>query len=489
VLTEARFDEARANPRTLTRRKLDNLIHRVVPARAIHGYSLLSDAALAAIEARLDHPLDVAFLGPDAAENKADRLVQIIESSRTKLDPVALFYVVSYDALRPHESALIASGARTLIVDESHVIRNVATKRTQAVLRLARCCKHVLCLSGTPAMARPHELWPQIASVAPWLFPAESDFLRRFCGLQETALSHVTGASVRVDTSEPQLLRPTFLVELQAILRATCLVQRSPAQLLDDLPPRHRLLVEIDTAPIAGLGQALFDARQALSCGADPVASDKDKDATLEAISKAYSMTSLAKAKATLQYVRDTLVAHPEAKLIVFAHHTEFLASLRAALSAPRGQSPGVGTVLIDGALASEARAAAVDQFQSDPKIRVALLSIRAAGAGITLTAASIVIVAEFAWSAGELLQSEGRAFRIGQTRALSVRYLYAARTLDEEMLRMIMRKQRTTSRMFGSGETELLSFDTVPQGLAAAMLHSTSRRTSQPSQSSQTAN
>jgi len=79
----------------------------------------------------------------------------------------------------------------------------------------------------------------------------------------------------------------------------------------------------------------------------------------------------------------------PPPKVAVFASHTEMLAALSATLTAA-----GVRHVLLDGATRPASRAAAVDAFQTEPAVRVALLGLRVAGAGLTLTAADVVLFA-----------------------------------------------------------------------------------------------
>ena len=78
------------------------------------------------------------------------------------------------------------------------------------------------------------------------------------------------------------------------------------------------------------------------------------------------------------------------------------------------------------------------DAFQCDDNVRVALLSITAANAGLTLTAAQLVVFAELFWNPGILTQAEDRAHRIGQTDSVTVRYLVAKCTADDELWPMI---------------------------------------------------
>ena len=82
-------------------------------------------------------------------------------------------------------------------------------------------------------------------------------------------------------------------------------------------------------------------------------------------------------------------------------------------------EEAGVGHIVIDGRVSSEARKVSVDRFQTEDSVRVAVLSITAAAAGITLTAASLVVFAELYWNPGVLTQAEDRAHRIGQTQTV----------------------------------------------------------------------
>ena len=73
-----------------------------------------------------------------------------------------------------------------------------------------------------------------------------------------------------------------------------------------------------------------------------------------------------------------------------------------------------------------------VTSFQSDPKIRAAILSITAASQGITLTAASIIVFAELTWTPSLLNQAEDRAHRIGQKNSINIYYMQGRGTIDD---------------------------------------------------------
>ena len=92
-------------------------------------------------------------------------------------------------------------------------------------------------------------------------------------------------------------------------------------------------------------------------------------------------------------------------------------------------------------------RQAAVARFQSDASVRAAVLSLRAAGQGLTLTAASTVVFAELDVTPGLMLQAEDRVHRIGQQEAVNIHYLVARGTLDERVWRMVERKHSVLGR------------------------------------------
>ena len=93
-------------------------------------------------------------------------------------------------------------------------------------------------------------------------------------------------------------------------------------------------------------------------------------------------------------------------KCLVFAHHKVILDAVEAACR--KGK---VGFMRIDGTVPPEKRQARVRQFQEDEACRVAVLSIQAAGTGLTLTASSFVVFAEMTWVPGEMLQARTSSF------------------------------------------------------------------------------
>jgi SWI/SNF-related matrix-associated actin-dependent regulator 1 of chromatin subfamily A len=118
-----------------------------------------------------------------------------------------------------------------------------------------------------------------------------------------------------------------------------------------------------------------------------------------------YQDTGLAKLPFVANYVEDLLDSNQ--KFLLFAHHTRVMDGLEDLLRTKRA-----GYIRLDGSTAQTQRQNLVDTFQNDETCRVALLSIKAAGVGLTLTRASLVVFAELYWTPAQLLQCEDRAYR-----------------------------------------------------------------------------
>jgi SWI/SNF-related matrix-associated actin-dependent regulator 1 of chromatin subfamily A len=88
--------------------------------------------------------------------------------------------------------------------------------------------------------------------------------------------------------------------------------------------------------------------------------------------------------------------------------------------------------------------------------MRAALLSITAAGVGITLTAASTVVFAELHWTPANIIQAEDRAHRIGQKSCVNVHYLVGENTIDNILLKQLQKKLETTGDILNGSKEKL---------------------------------
>jgi SWI/SNF-related matrix-associated actin-dependent regulator 1 of chromatin subfamily A len=131
----------------------------------------------------------------------------------------------------------------------------------------------------------------------------------------------------------------------------------------------------------------------------------------------------------------------------VFAVHRDVISILASALRKKFGR---FGVVTLFGGTPPRRRQENIDRFQTDPKCRVFIGQVVAAGTAITLTAAHDVLFAEASWNPADNAQAAMRCHRIGQDEPVFVRFVSAAGTIDERIQRVLRRKTETITQLFG---------------------------------------
>jgi SWI/SNF-related matrix-associated actin-dependent regulator 1 of chromatin subfamily A len=150
--------------------------------------------------------------------------------------------------------------------------------------------------------------------------------------------------------------------------------------------------------------------------------------------------------KYAIQWIRNFLDTNGN-KLVVFAVHK---AAVDALMEEFKEQA-----VKVDGSVSAAGRDAAVRAFQEDPKIKLFVGNIQAAGVGLTLTAASSVAFLELPWTPGDLVQAEDRCHRIGQKDNVNVYYLLADGTIEEKIAELLDEKRQVLEAVLDGKEVE----------------------------------
>jgi SWI/SNF-related matrix-associated actin-dependent regulator 1 of chromatin subfamily A len=251
------------------------------------------------------------------------------------------------------------------------------------------------------------------------------------------------------------------------------MVRRLKKDVLKELPPKRRQLITLEDSQIdwtkhpqfrrwhevyetdynARLA-ALEAAQTDLEYKTAALALEKFTGIAFEEMSEFRHATALAKLPLCLKYLDDMLDSGVE-NVVVFAHHTDVLEKMK--------EHFGDDAVIIYGKTPESgpnSRENAVKQFQEKKK-KIFLGQIRAAGIGITLTAANTVVFVEIDWVPGVLSQAEDRLCRIGQKKMVHVIHLVLGNTLDANMVKKIVEKQKVIDRALD------LSTDVVPKTVA----------------------
>lgn len=369
--------------------------------------------------------------------------------------PGRRFVVESYDRVsRHHEKYQGPWGA--LVLDEAHYLKSMSARRTVMIYGnrhfpgLLSLSGHVWALTGTPAPNYPVEMFTHMRSLFPESLAMASDpsrrydherFMARYCILKDNGYGLRAVGSKNTDDLR-QRLSPYVL-------------RRLKKDVLPDLPDiRYEPLIFDAPDAVASLaeipGEEIERVRKALDTGAHGLESLGVEMSTLR------RLTAMAKAELVHQWVREFL-GMTDRKLVVFGYHGAPLEYLRDKLGKyGRSKAGGVdrgnnAPPMIWGKTQSNHRANAIERFQTgtDPVDRVFLGQISAAGAGITLTAASDLLFLEQSWSPSDNAQAAMRIHRIGQKRGCLVRYATLAGSIDEAVQSVLARKTKDLSRLF----------------------------------------
>ncbi len=316
-----------------------------------------------------------------------------------------------------------------LILDEAHAVKNPASLNARVILVLlwARCQYRVL-ITGTPIPnGRASEAWSMFSRLAPDLFGLWKPFAERYCIKEET----------RYGVTYP---RSKNLEELGRIARERFMIRRSREEIMGQLPELVRCTIPLDVPELA-----VIEAEDGIDIEALIASIENGVPLRSDPIATARRKLGVLKARPAVLYLTTVLLEEVE-NVVVFCHHREVFAYLFEQL-----QVYGISVVCINGTTSVDDRQKAVDDFQAKTA-RVFLGSITAANSGITLTASSTVVFVEFEWVPSINEQAEGRINRVGQKDLMRAIYLTVPNSLDEAILRGVMRKQKSIQKVMLEG-------------------------------------
>ncbi len=363
-------------------------------------------------------------------ENYSDRSVYISEGKNFSIEHD--FVIVNYDILKNFydlknkENSLITQGNFDLIIlDEAHYVSNGQAARTKLVNSFSKKCERVWLLTGTPMTNRPMNYFNLLSLVESPVSNNWMAYAIRYCqGYQFTAgtrkIWNVTGASnleeLRDRTSR-QVLR------------------RLKTEVLD-LPEKiiTPVYLRLKSKLYEGLMGEYYDWY------------NKNPD---ESTSLTVQFSKLMKVRQVIaeEKIKDTIelaenILEQDKKVIIFTNFTETLNRI--------ADHFGKQAVRLDGSTSKPQRQYAVDQFQDNEKIKVFVGNVKAAGVGITLTAAEAVIINDLSFVPGDLAQAEDRAYRYGQKNSVSVYYPIFDNSVEAIIYDMVNQKKLNIGTVMG---------------------------------------
>jgi len=352
-----------------------------------------------------------------------------------------------------------------IVIDEAQAIKNAASRQAAAIRSLP--ARHRIAVTGTPVENRLADLWSIMEFANPGLLGGASAFKRRYAepierhGDVDAArrLRRVTGPFVlrRLKTDRSIITDLPEKLEMEVLCNLTAEQASLYQAVVDDMLHRIESSEGIERrglvlATMTKLKQVCNHPAQVLRDGS-ALPGRSGKLARLEEI------------------LEEVLQAGEKA--LLFTQYAEFGAMLRAYLAARTGRE----VLYLHGGVGKAARDAMVARFQGDgagsgPSSRgpgagadgppLFILSLKAGGTGLTLTAANHVVHVDRWWNPAVEDQATDRAFRIGQRRAVQVRKFVCAGTVEEKIATMIAEKRGLAARIVGSGEQWLTELSTA---------------------------
>lgn len=318
--------------------------------------------------------------------------------------------ITSYGLLRRHADSFISNRWQGLILDEAQQVKNPRTQAWRVLADMPR--DWTICATGTPLENSLADLHAILSLAQPGTLLSREQF---------SALELSGGDQAR------SLVAPYML-------------RRTKEQVAPDLPPKIEQVLRVDLEPNHALAYRELEAQARHQVSGLMQSGDRMSIlAALTALRRASLDLRLVGGRAGITSAKtatlvEQLQAIPDHKALVFSQFTSYLKLIKEAL-----EEAGIKTAYLDGS--TRQRDQVVKEF-SEGEAQVFLISLRAGGTGLTLTAADYVFVMDPWWNPAVEEQAIDRAHRIGQERPVNVYRLVSAGTIEEKVSQLQQRKR-----------------------------------------------
>jgi SWI/SNF-related matrix-associated actin-dependent regulator 1 of chromatin subfamily A len=371
----------------------------------------------------------------------------LIISTNTKISKDFNYYIINYDILSKKLKELKEMGFKTLILDEAHYIKNKKAKRTKAVLELSQQIQSssVIALTGTPVLNKPVELFNILVALGKIKENKFWDYANLYCDPKEIYIGNgryitlVDGAS--------------NLDQLNAFLRSRTMIRRLKKDVLNQLPPKRRIKINID---IENRKEYEDIENRFIEWYISKGGIIDSKAELLQKIEALRKIALEGKLKQTIEFIINTY--ENEKKVVVFAHHRHSIEQIYDEL-----RKLDYNLTKIIGGMKVEEKQNAIDRFNNSEE-GIILISVRAGGEGINLQSAKVGIFVEMDWTPAMLLQAEDRLHRIGQNKTVDIYYIIAENTVEEHIFKIVQEKAELTKEILDTANNESEGFEILKE-------------------------
>lgn len=343
-----------------------------------------------------------------------------------------------------------------IVLDEAHAIKNYNTKAFKSVIRLSG--KNRIVLTGTPIQNHFSEIWSLFHFSNPGLLGSQKSFSEK----------------VKYNRERDDDWADDVAKEINSIVRPFIL-RRTKKEVLDELPGIEEVVLDVmltkeeyavyDSTRLAV--RKAFQEDDKYSLDRDLSAVGPHKIAVFAMLTKLRELTCSpallvqgwkdrsSKEIAFLDLLQE--IDLEENRVLVFSQFTGFLERIKILL-----QEEGIEHLYLDGSTPMKERAKLIDKFQAG-ETPVFLVSLKAGGVGLNLTAANYVIHLDPWWNPAIEQQATDRAYRIGQDQKVTVFHFIAKGTIEEKMMELQRRKQTVSDVVLrGTDKSTLMTKEDV---------------------------
>ena len=343
--------------------------------------------------------------------------------------------IVSYGLLVSRSAKFLSREWNGVVLDEAQAVKNAETERAKAVKKLA--AKFRVAATGTPVENRLTDLWSVFDFLNPGLLGTADDFAEKFTD------------DGRATPALKNLVRPLIL-------------RRLKREVLDDLPEKTEITLSV---PLDGEERAGYEACRVAALETLENGGKENRISILAELMRLRrycchpslvlpEVASGAKLEALMELLRDLKGANH--RVLVFSQFTDFLAIVEA-----RVRQEGLTYQYLDGTTPPQERERRVAAFQRGEG-DLFLMSLKAGGTGLNLTAANYVVLLDPWWNPAVEDQAADRAHRIGQRNPVTVYRLIAADTVEERVLELHREKKELARDVLDGTASAALTPETL---------------------------
>jgi SWI/SNF-related matrix-associated actin-dependent regulator 1 of chromatin subfamily A len=327
-------------------------------------------------------------------------------------------------------------GLKAIVIDECHRIGEGKSIRAKAVVDIAKRIKECrIGLSGTPIKNRVSEFFTILNLVDPINFPNRWSFLQKYCDAKKGYWGWTYNGLSNWE-------------ELRNLLQSV-MIRRRKKDVLKELPEKNIIIQNLDVGDIEleKYRKSTKSLKEWIGKQSDYVEGKQIKIKMKGIFEILKQHAYIAKRNLVVEWIENFLESGE--KLVVGVYHTRAIDDLVEHFKCDK----------IDGSVSMEKRQEIIDRFQKDGDVKLLVGQINAMGEGITLTAASNMVIIQFGWNPAEHEQLSDRLHRLGQLNSVTIYYLIALGTIEETIIQIIQRKSSMVNRVL-DGDEKTKHFD-----------------------------